>query len=111
MPQTIEHIDILNILGVRKGWVAITKVDVINDKEWIDLIELEISEYLSNYNFEIFSYNRINNISGDGVDLLKQNILSYADREKLNESLKYFRMNVIDFHKKRIWYNCYWYSS
>ena len=71
MPQTIEHIDILNILGVKKGWVAITKVDVINDKEWIDLIELEISEYLSNYNFEIFSYNRINNISGDGVDLLK----------------------------------------
>ena len=94
MPQTIEHIDILNILGVKKGWVAITKVDVINDKEWIDLIELEISEYLSNYNFEIFSYNRINNISGDGVDLLKQNILSYADREKLNEPLKYFRMNV-----------------
>ena len=55
-------------------------MDVINDKEWIDLIELEISEYLSNYNFEIFSYNRINNISGDGVDLLKQNILSYADQ-------------------------------
>ena len=101
MPQTIEHIDILNILGVRKGWVAITKVDVINDKEWIDLIELEISEYLSNYNFEIFSYNRINNISGDGVDLLKQDILSYADREKLNESLKYFRMNVDRYFIKK----------
>ena len=94
MPQTIEHIDILNILGVKKGWVAITKVDVINDKEWIDLIELEISEHLSNYNFEIFSCNRINNISGDGVNLLKQNILSYAESDKLNESLKYFRMNV-----------------
>ena len=94
MPQTTEHIDILNILGVKKGWVAITKVDVINDKEWIDLIELEISEHLSNYNFEIFSCNRINNISGDGVNLLKQNILSYAESDKLNESLKYFRMNV-----------------
>ena len=94
MPQTIEHIDILNILGVKKGWVAITKVDVINDKEWIDLIELEISEYLTNYNFEIFSFNRINNISGDGVDLLKQNILSYVEDDKLIESLQYFRMNV-----------------
>ena len=76
MPQTIEHIDILNILGVKKGWVAITKVDVINDSEWIDLIELEIYEYLSNYNFEIFSCNRINNISGDGVEVLKHEILS-----------------------------------
>ena len=36
---------------------AITKVDVINDIEWVDLIELEISEYLSNYNFEIFLCN------------------------------------------------------
>ncbi|MFL3005229.1 MAG: selenocysteine-specific translation elongation factor [Candidatus Neomarinimicrobiota bacterium] len=94
MPQTIEHIDILNILGVKKGWVAITKVDVVNDKEWIDLIEIDISEHLSNYNFEIFSCNRINNISGDGVNLLKQNILSYAEIDKPNESLKYFRMNV-----------------
>ena len=94
MPQTVEHIDILNILGVKKGWVAITKVDVIDDKEWIDLIELEISEYLLNYNFEIFSCNRINNISRDGVDLLKQNILSYSKCQKLNEPSKYFRMNV-----------------
>tara|TARA_Y100001980_G_C14553260_1_gene338353 strand:- start:14 stop:1891 length:1878 start_codon:yes stop_codon:yes gene_type:complete len=94
MPQTIEHIDILNILGVKKGWVAITKVDVINDREWIDLIELEISEYLSSYNFEIFSCNRINNISGYGVDRLKKNILSNLDYRKSNESLKYFRMNI-----------------
>ena len=94
MPQTIEHIDILNILGVNRGWVAITKVDVINDDEWIDLIELEIFEYLSKYNFQIFSCNRINNISGFGVDHLKQNILSYAKHYKSNESLKYFRMNV-----------------
>ena len=63
MPQTIEHIDILNILGVRKGWVAITKIDIVEDKEWIDLIELEIREYLFKYNFEIFSFNRINNLT------------------------------------------------
>ncbi len=94
MPQTIEHIDILNILGVRKGWVAITKVDVVNDEEWIDLIELEISEYLLNYKFDIFSCSRINNISGDGVEFLKQDILSYSKSQKLIEPSKYFRMNV-----------------
>ena len=44
MPQTIEHIDILNILGVKKGWVAITKVDVINDKEWIELIANKLNK-------------------------------------------------------------------
>ncbi|MFL3007217.1 MAG: selenocysteine-specific translation elongation factor [Candidatus Neomarinimicrobiota bacterium] len=94
MPQTIEHIDILNILGVKKGWVVITKIDVVKDYEWIDLIELEIYEYLSNYNFKVFSCNRINNISGDGVDILKHNILSFVENEESNESLKYFRMNI-----------------
>ena len=76
MPQTTEHIDILNILGVRKVWVVITKIDIVRDEEWIDLIELEIREYLSNYNFEIFSFNRINNLTGEGVNSLKRNILS-----------------------------------
>ena len=94
MPQTLEHIDILNILGVKKVWIAITKIDVINDDEWIDLVELEIYEYLSNYNFEIFSCNRINNLSGDGIETLKSKIISSVDQNELNESLKYFRMNI-----------------
>ncbi|OUX32543.1 MAG: selenocysteine-specific translation elongation factor [bacterium TMED264] len=97
MPQTLEHIDILNILGVKKVWIAITKIDVINDDEWIDLVELEIYEYLSNYNFEIFSCNRINNLSGDGIETLKNKIISSVDKNELNElneSLKYFRMNI-----------------
>ena len=64
MPQTIEHIDILNILGIKGLWVAITKIDLIKDDEWIDLIELEIHEILSKYNFEIFSCFKNNNLSG-----------------------------------------------
>ena len=94
MPQTIEHIDILNILGIRGVWVAITKVDLIKDKEWIDLIELEIHDFLSNYKFEIFSYNRVNNLSGYGVDKLKSSIISYAQNQTLNNYPQYFKMNI-----------------
>ena len=101
MPQTIEHIDILNILGVRKGWVAITKIDIVEDKEWIDLIELEICEYLSKYNFEIFSFNRINNLTGEGVNGLKNKILSSTVQKKLDDSVNYFRMNVDRFFTKK----------
>ena len=101
MPQTIEHIDILNILGVRKVWVAITKIDIVKDEEWIDLIELEIREYLSNYNFEIFSFNRINNLTGEGVNSLKRNILSSSCQKKSNNSGKFFRMNVDRFFTKK----------
>ena len=94
MPQTIEHVDILNILGIKEVWVAITKIDLIEDNEWIDLIELEIHEYLSRHNFEIFSCIRINNLTGYGIEKLKSSIFSNAQKRKINKPSKYFKMNI-----------------
>ena len=45
MPQTREHMDIIELLGVDKGLVVITKKDLV-DEEWMLLMEEEISEYL-----------------------------------------------------------------
>ena len=94
MPQTIEHIDILNILGVKGLWIVITKIDLIKDSEWIDLIEMETHEYLSKFNFKIFSCHKIDNLSGAGIDDLKSSIISHAGDIELNQSLEYFKMNV-----------------
>ena len=65
MPQTIEHLDILTLLGVNKGWVAITKTDVIKDTEWIDLVELDIQERLTVRGFHALSINRVNNLNSN----------------------------------------------
>lgn len=94
MPQTIEHLDILTLLGVNKGWVAITKIDIVNDKDWIDLIELDIQENLLKRGFQPLSINRINNITGDGIESLKSNMLDTTSDKKNEYSSKYFRMNV-----------------
>ena len=94
MPQTIEHLDILTLLGVNKGWVAITKIDIVNDKDWIDLIELDIQENLSKRGFQPLSINRINNITGDGIESQKSNKLATTSDKKNEYSSKYFRMNV-----------------
>jgi len=47
MPQTREHLDILHLLEVDKGLVALTKVDLVEDQEWLGLVEAEIEELLS----------------------------------------------------------------
>lgn len=47
MPQTREHLAILDLLEVPAGVVALTKVDLIDDPEWIDLVTLELQEVLS----------------------------------------------------------------
>ncbi len=42
MPQTVEHLAILDLLQVQGGVVALTKIDLIDDPDWLDLIEEDI---------------------------------------------------------------------
>ncbi|MDD5190757.1 MAG: selenocysteine-specific translation elongation factor, partial [Dehalococcoidales bacterium] len=45
MPQTREHLAILDLLGISRGLVALTKQDLV-DAEWLDLIKMEVEELL-----------------------------------------------------------------
>ena len=45
MPQTREHLDILDLLEIERGLVALTKIDLV-DEEWLALVEEEIGELL-----------------------------------------------------------------
>ena len=44
MPQTREHLDILNLLQVQGGVIALTKTDLVDDPEWIELVTLDVGE-------------------------------------------------------------------
>jgi selenocysteine-specific elongation factor len=46
MPQTREHLAILDLLEVRGGVVVLTKVDMVDDPEWLELVTLDLSEAL-----------------------------------------------------------------
>lgn len=46
MPQTVEHLNILNLLGIHKGVVAITKSDLVDD-EWLGMITEDIKKLLA----------------------------------------------------------------
>ena len=43
MPQTVEHLDILTLLGIKDGLIVITKADTV-DPEWLDMMQEEIRE-------------------------------------------------------------------
>src|ERR1700704_983727 len=45
MPQTREHLAILDLLRVPRGIVALTKADLV-DAEWLELVREEVAEYL-----------------------------------------------------------------
>jgi selenocysteine-specific elongation factor len=42
MPQTREHLAILDILQVDAGIIALTKIDMVDDPEWLDLVEADV---------------------------------------------------------------------
>lgn len=46
MPQTREHLDILELLGVRAAVIAVTKADLVDD-EWLELVVAEVRETLA----------------------------------------------------------------
>ncbi len=44
MPQTKEHLSILDILQIQAGVIALTKVDLVDDPEWLNLVEEEVRQ-------------------------------------------------------------------
>lgn len=43
MPQTVEHLDILSLLGIRDGIVVLTKADLA-DADWLEMIRRQVQE-------------------------------------------------------------------
>ncbi|MBN2305281.1 MAG: selenocysteine-specific translation elongation factor [Anaerolineae bacterium] len=44
MPQTREHLAILDLLAIPTGLIALTKIDLVDDPDWLDLVQLDIME-------------------------------------------------------------------
>jgi elongation factor Tu len=52
MPQTKEHVLLARQVGVPKIVVFLNKVDLIDDSELLDLVDMEVRELLSKYQFD-----------------------------------------------------------
>lgn len=47
MPQTKEHLAIIDLLQIKNGIVVLTKTDLVDDKDWIELVEQDVRKTLS----------------------------------------------------------------
>lgn len=73
MPQTREHLDIINLLEVKKGIVVITKADLV-DEEWLELVQSEVSEVLEGTVLEDAPMVAVSSFTGQGMPQLIQTI-------------------------------------
>ena len=65
MPQTREHLDVLRVLGVERGVVALTKVDIV-DEEMVELAELDAAELLESVGLEA-PILPVSGVTGEGL--------------------------------------------
>ena len=72
MPQTREHLAILDILQVQGGVVALTKVDLIDDPDWLDLVEDDVHTALANTSLSGAPIVRVSARNGQGLPELLQ---------------------------------------
>lgn len=66
MPQTREHLQILQLLEIPRGIVVLTKCDLA-DRDWIDLVEEEVREAVSGTFLGDAPFCRVSSVSGDGI--------------------------------------------
>jgi selenocysteine-specific elongation factor len=66
MPQTREHLDILNLLGIKRGVVAITKKDLVND-ELLDLVKMEAEEVIKDTFLKDAPIMPVSAVTGEGI--------------------------------------------
>src|SRR6476659_4504759 len=72
MPQTREHVLLARQVGVPAIVVALNKVDMVDDEELLDLVELEVRELLSEYEFP-----------GDDVPVVKVSALKALEGDQV----------------------------
>ncbi len=68
MPQTREHLAILDLLEVQGGVVALTKIDMVSDPEWLDLVTLDLQEILSGTALDGAPIVPVSARTGEGLD-------------------------------------------
>jgi selenocysteine-specific elongation factor len=74
MPQTTEHLAIIDLLQIPAGVIALTKTDLVKDPDWLDLVEADLRDTLAGTVLESAPTVRVSAKTGQGIDTLVQSL-------------------------------------
>lgn len=93
MPQTREHLNILRLLGVRGGVVALSKCDLV-EAEWLELVRDDVRAALEKTPLASAAIVPTSVVSGDGLAVLREAIAAAARALPPRRSDDLFRMPI-----------------
>ncbi|MFT6364538.1 MAG: selenocysteine-specific elongation factor, partial [Planctomycetota bacterium] len=93
MPQTREHLAILEMVGVKRGLIVLTKIDMV-DEELVEMAAEDVLEFVEGTFLEDAEVHRVSAITGEGMDKLKATLEKMALSAEPRPSEGIFRMPV-----------------
>ena len=85
MPQTVQHVKILSLLGVRSFIVALTKIDLVGEKE-IAAATSKVKELLAQYGVDLLAIYPVSTQTGKGIDELKAGLYEHLNASGITDS-------------------------
>ncbi len=93
MPQTQEHLDILSLLDVKNGIIVLTKADMV-DEDWLEVVKDDTRERVKGTFLEDAPMLTVSAYTGQGIEELKNEIVSLVERTESRKSDRPFRLPV-----------------
>ena len=93
MPQTVEHMNIINLLGIDKGVVVITKKDLV-DEEWLGLVQEQVEELIAPTSLKDAPIVACSSVTGEGIAELRKVLEQVASSVKPKTASGYARLPI-----------------
>ncbi len=93
MPQTVEHFEVLRLLGVGDAVVAVTKTDLV-DAETAGVVESEVRDMLKGSAMEDAPFVRTSAVTGEGIEKLRELLRAGTLKAKQGRGGDFFRLPV-----------------
>ncbi|HHT9130325.1 MAG TPA: selenocysteine-specific translation elongation factor, partial [Candidatus Brocadiaceae bacterium] len=93
MPQTIEHLEIINLLGIQHGLIALTKKDLVTD-EWLAIVQEDIKKVIADTPLEHAPIIQVSTITGEGIETCKTTIKELIAKIQTQSSTRIFRLPI-----------------
>ena len=93
MPQTVEHLNIINLLDIDKGVICITKSDMV-DEEWIEMVKDDVAELVKGTSLENAPVIEVSAHTGHNIDKLRDILDEVAATVPERPSAGYCRIPV-----------------
>jgi len=93
MPQTVEHFEICQLLGVRDGLIILTKKDMV-EQEWLDMVTEEVRDFFKDSFLEAAPIVPVDSLSGAGIGEIVALLDAKVAAMDFHEEFGPFRMAV-----------------